>query len=99
MRVLDDLVERGLPESIVQDNDPGLTSRVLDQWAYEHGVQLRFIDPGKPVQDGFIERASGRFEAQVSPRCRRSAVRHPPLAVEELTSWWCLSRCDGRGSL
>ena len=43
------------------DNGPELTSRVLDQWAYEHGVQLRFIDPGKPVQNAFIESFNGRF--------------------------------------
>jgi putative transposase len=62
VRVLDGLAtQRGLPETIVLDNGPELTSRVLDQWAYEHGVQLRFIDPGKPVQNGFIESFNGRF--------------------------------------
>jgi putative transposase len=62
VRVLEALAtQRGLPESIVLDNGPELTSRVLDQWAYDHGVQLRFIDPGKPVQNGFIESFNGRF--------------------------------------
>ncbi|MBI4214172.1 MAG: transposase [Chloroflexi bacterium] len=54
-------MQRGLPQAIVMDNGPELTSRVLDQWAYEHGVQLRFIDPGKPVQNGLIESFNGRF--------------------------------------
>ncbi len=53
--------QRGLPRTILMDNGPELTSRVLDQWAYEHGVQLRFIDPGKPVQNAFIESFNGRF--------------------------------------
>ena len=62
VRVLENLaIQRGLPESIVLDNGPELTSRVLDQWAYEHGVHLRFIDPGKPVQNGYIESFNGRF--------------------------------------
>ena len=62
VRVLEDLsVLRGLPQTILMDNGPELTSRVLDQWAYEHGVQLRFIDPGKPVQNAFIESFNGRF--------------------------------------
>jgi putative transposase len=52
---------RGLPKTILMDNGPELTSRVLDQWAYEHGVELRFIDPGKPVQNAFIESFNGRF--------------------------------------
>jgi putative transposase len=52
VRVVDDVaLQRGLPQTIVMDNGPELTSRVLDQWAYEHGVELRFIDPGKPIQN------------------------------------------------
>ena len=33
----------------------------LDQWAYEHGVELRPIQSGKPIQNGFIESFNGRF--------------------------------------
>ncbi|HBS5992458.1 TPA: transposase, partial [Klebsiella pneumoniae] len=33
----------------------------LDQWAFEHGVELRLIQPGKPTQNGFIESFNGRF--------------------------------------
>jgi putative transposase len=62
VRVLAELSSRrGLPKAILMDNGPELTSRVLDQWAYEHGVELRFIDPGKPVQNAFIESFNGRF--------------------------------------
>lgn len=62
VRVLDDLsTQRGLPETLLMDNGPELTSRVLDQWAYERGVELRFIDPGKPVQNAFSESFNGRF--------------------------------------
>ena len=62
VRVLDELAEqRGLPTAILMDNGPELTGRALDQWAYEHGVELRFIDPGKPVQNAFIESFNGRF--------------------------------------
>lgn len=62
-RVLDRLVaERGAqPDEIVLDNGPELTSKALDQWAYENGVRLHFIDPGKPQQNGFIESFNGRF--------------------------------------
>ena len=34
---------------------------MLDQWAYAHGVELHFIDPGKPVQNAFIESFNGKF--------------------------------------
>lgn len=54
--------ERGaLPDVIVCDNGPELTSRALDQWAYERGVELHFIEPGKPQQNGFIESFNGRL--------------------------------------
>jgi putative transposase len=62
-RVLDRVIgERGAqPEEIVMDNGPELTSRALDQWAYERSIRLRFIAPGKPVQNCFIESFNGRL--------------------------------------
>jgi putative transposase len=53
--------ERGLPEAIQVDNGPEFISRVVDQWAYANGVALHFIDPGKPVQNAFIESFNGKF--------------------------------------
>lgn len=49
------------PVEIVLDNGPELTSKALDQWAYERGVHLRFIEPGKPVQNAFVESFNGRL--------------------------------------
>jgi putative transposase len=61
-QALDRLVtKRGAPEEIVMDNGPELTSRALDQWAYQRGVRLRFIDPGKPVQNAFVESFNSRL--------------------------------------
>jgi putative transposase len=62
-RVLDRVIgERGAqPEEIIMDNGPELTSRALDQWAYERGIRLRFIAPGKPVQNCYIESFNGRL--------------------------------------
>jgi putative transposase len=62
IRVLERLARtRGLPRVIVLDNGPEFTSRALDQWAYEHGVELHFIQPGKPVQNAFVESFNGKF--------------------------------------
>jgi len=62
-RLLDEQAQlRGAyPRSIVCDNGPEFISHVLDQWAEEHGVKLQFIEPGKPVQNCFIESFNGRF--------------------------------------
>lgn len=62
VRVLEQLRERGsLPQEIVIDNGTEFTSKVLDQWAYQHGVKLRFITPGKPTENGYIESFHGKF--------------------------------------
>jgi putative transposase len=55
------IATRGCPGTIVLDNGPELTSKVLDQWAHERGVHLRFIDPGKPIQNAYTESFNGRF--------------------------------------
>jgi putative transposase len=62
-RVLDRVIsERGaLPAEIVMDNGPELTSKALDQWAYDRGVRLRFIEPGKPQQNGYVESFNGKL--------------------------------------
>ena len=33
----------------------------LDAWAYAHHVTLDFIDPGKPMQNGYLESFNGKF--------------------------------------
>ncbi|MDP9472512.1 MAG: IS3 family transposase, partial [Chloroflexota bacterium] len=53
--------ERGTPEEIVLDNGPELAGKALDQWAYEQNVRLRFIEPGKPIQNAFVESFHGRL--------------------------------------
>jgi putative transposase len=62
VRVLERLREqRGLPQVLVTDNGPEFAGRALDLWAYEHGVRLHFIEPGKPVQNAFIESFNGKM--------------------------------------
>ena len=64
-RVLERLREtRGLPIIIQSDNGSEFTSRVMDQWAYERGVKLQFIEPGKPIQNAFIESFNSRLREE-----------------------------------
>lgn len=61
-RALDLVAEqRGYPRSIVSDNGPEFTGRALDAWAYQHALSLDFIEPGKPMQNGFAESFNGKF--------------------------------------
>jgi putative transposase len=52
---------RGLPEVITVDNGPEFICKALDSWAYTNGVKLRFIQPGKPTQNAYIESFNGKF--------------------------------------
>jgi len=62
VRVLEGLKQQGRkPEMIVIDNGPEFISQVVDQWAYENGVQLHFITPGSPWENGYIESFNGKF--------------------------------------
>lgn len=61
-RVLDRIaLTRGLPEVITVDNGPEFIGKALDLWAFENKVNLRFIQPGKPVQNAYIESFNGKF--------------------------------------
>jgi len=61
-RVLDWLIlTRGCPEAITIDNGPEFAGQAMDAWAYQHGVKLNFITPGKPIENAFIESFNGRL--------------------------------------
>lgn len=50
-----------LPEKIVCDNGPELTSKAMFFWAKERGIKVQFIQPGKPTQNPFVESFNGKF--------------------------------------
>ena len=61
-RVLEEVCKkRGFPARIITDNGPEFTGKALDAWAYARDVKLRFIDPGKPSQNGYIESFNGKL--------------------------------------
>jgi putative transposase len=49
----------GDSQNVQVDNGPEFAGQVLDSWAYAQGVHLTFIEPGKPMQNGFIESFNG----------------------------------------
>ncbi len=66
IRVLEYLREfRGLPQMIRVDNGPEFISHKLDMWCREHKISLAFIQPGKPMQNGFVERCNGNIRKEL----------------------------------
>jgi len=66
IRVLEYLKEfRGLPKMIRVDNGPEFISHVLDEWCRKHLINLTYIQPGKPMQNGFVERCNGSVRREL----------------------------------
>jgi putative transposase len=74
----------GLPKSIVMDNGPEFTSRVLDQWAHEQGIELIFIRPGKPIENAYAESFNGRVREECLNQHWFESVEH----ARELCEAW-----------
>ncbi len=56
-RALDQIIEwRGCPKEIRCDNGPEYISARLQSWAKRKGIRLWYIQPGKPQQNGYVER-------------------------------------------
>jgi len=75
---------RGVPKAIRTDQGPEFTGKALDQWAYENGVQLKLIQPGKPTQNAFIESFNGRFRDECLNEHWFTSLAH---AREEIAAW------------
>jgi putative transposase len=58
-RVLDKLNRR--PKIFNIDNGSEFTGKVMDAWAFERGIKMDFIRPGKPNENAFIESFNGKF--------------------------------------
>lgn len=57
IRTLNRIIEqRGIPKAIRTDNGPEFTSNDFELWCKELSIQLQFIQPGKPMQNGYVER-------------------------------------------
>jgi putative transposase len=85
IRVLEMLISwRGCPSQIRTDNGPELISRRLEQWARDHGIVLAHIQPGKPAQNGYIERFNRTFREDVLDAYLFSSLEE----VREITEQW-----------
>ena len=61
-RLLDQAaIFRGYPVAVRTDNGPEFTSRVFLAWTTLHGIRHILIQPGRPMQNGYIESFNGKF--------------------------------------
>ena len=85
VRVLDRLAEaHGLPQRIVCDNGPEFLSIALATWAEDRGVDIDFIEPGKPTQNGFAESFNGTLRDECLNEHWFTSLKD---AVEKIEAW------------
>jgi putative transposase len=68
IRVLERLIaERGCPANIRCDNGPEFISHQLEAWCSDsrRRISLQFIQPGKPMQNAYIERKNGSIRREL----------------------------------
>lgn len=85
VRTLDRLIEwRGKPAAIRVDNGPEYISIVFIEWCQRNGVELRYIQPGKPSQNAYIERFNRTFCHEVLDAYVFESLRQ----VRQITRRW-----------
>ena len=85
IRTLDRLIEiRGIPKSIRIDNGTEFTSKIFVEWAAENNIKLVYIQPGKPIQNCFIESFNGKFRDECLNENLFFSLNH---AKELIESW------------
>ena len=84
--ILDQVVAwRGAPAYIRCDNGPEFISEKLANWAKDNKVELRFIQPGKPTQNGLIERLNGTLRTEC---LNLEWFENLEYLNEKLQDWW-----------
>ena len=75
---------RGYPAIIRVDNGPEFIAKIFLQWAKKHQIEIRHIQPGKPAQNGFIERFNRTYREGVLDAYWFSSIEE----VQDITDRW-----------
>lgn len=83
-RELDNVIAfRGKPCMIVSDNGTELTSNAILKWQEDTKVEWHYIQPGKPMQNAFVESFNGRLRDECLNEHLFSDLKHARDIIEE----------------
>jgi putative transposase len=84
-RVLDQVARfKGYPKYIRSDNGPEFTSRHFMAWCQEHGITHILIQPGRPMQNAYIESFNGTFRDECLNENVFTSLAH---ARQKIATW------------
>ena len=76
-------LSRGDASLIRTDNGPELTSKEFEWWGKEHVIEIQFIQPGRPMQNGYIERFNRVFRESILAAYLFTDIREVRALTEE----------------
>lgn len=53
-----------IPKRLRCDNGPEMTSKEFLDWAYRKQIEVEYIQPGKPIQNAYVESFNSRFREE-----------------------------------
>ncbi len=66
IRALNQIIaRRGKPANLRTDNGPEFISHRLQEWCAENKITLQYIQPGRPMQNAYIERKNGSMRREL----------------------------------
>lgn len=77
---------RGYPFELRVDNGPENISSVMSNWAANNNVNIKYIQPGKPAQNGYIERFNRTYREEVLDMNLFYDINH----VQAITDEWLI---------
>lgn len=91
------IARRAKPNLVVSDNGTEFTSTAMLRWQQESGVGWHYIQPGKPIQNAFIESFNGRLRDECLNEIAFRSLAH----ARELIAEWHddYNRCRPHTSL